>query len=178
MVVFHPLRDEWGAAVDHIQSVAYPPKMREPLASLQFHWAIAPAYCWIASQGETPLGYILAHPWPLRLAPPLKQLHYTIPPGTDALYIHDLALSPAARGLGVATALVQKVLDTAQGQGLSQAALISVQGTQGFWQRFGFAPYPLADPSFAAHVHQHYGTTSYVYMERHGEALGLDSART
>jgi len=60
-------------------------------------------------------------------------------PGADTLYLHDLAVLPAARGRGLAGVLVAQLLAQARAEGLAHAALVAVQGAQAWWQAQGFA---------------------------------------
>ncbi len=57
----------------------------------------------------------------------------------DTLYVHDMALHPRARGAGLAARLMDSVWQAARQRGLRQAALIAIQGSEGFWQAQGFA---------------------------------------
>ena len=63
----------------------------------------------------------------------------------DTLYLHDMAVLPACAGQGLAQALLQPLWGQAMAQGLRHSALVSVQGSQGYWQRHGYAPQALAD---------------------------------
>ena len=69
------------------------------------------------------------------------------PVGTapDTLYLHDMAVLPLLAGRGLARALLQPLWRQAQTRGLRQSALVSVQGSQGFWERHGYAAQPLHD---------------------------------
>lgn len=54
------------------------------------------------------------------------------------MYIHDLAVQPEARSLGVADHLLQRLEDAVRGSAISQWHLVSVQGSRGFWEKRGF----------------------------------------
>ena len=82
----------------------------------------------------------------------------------DTLYLHDLALHPRARGSGVATRLVNQVLVSARQAGLQQAALIAIQGSVPFWQRFGFAVQQ-PDPVLAAKLASYGGSAQLMRRE-------------
>ncbi|OJX34429.1 MAG: GNAT family N-acetyltransferase [Burkholderiales bacterium 68-12] len=64
----------------------------------------------------------------------------------DTLYLHDLAVLPELSGHGLAQRLLQTLWQGAQARGLQRSALVSVQGTQGFWQRQGYLAWTLQDP--------------------------------
>lgn len=63
----------------------------------------------------------------------------------DTLYLHDMAVLPQLAGRGLARALLDPLWRQAQARGLRQSALVSVQGSQGFWERHGYAAQPLHD---------------------------------
>jgi N-acetylglutamate synthase-like GNAT family acetyltransferase len=54
------------------------------------------------------------------------------------MYIHDIAVNPEARGLGVADHLLQRLEEAVRGSAISLWHLVSVQGSQGFWEKRGF----------------------------------------
>ena len=66
-------------------------------------------------------------------------------PQPDTLYLHDMAVLPQLAGRGLARALLEPLWRQAQARGLFQSALVSVQGSQGFWERHGYAAQPLHD---------------------------------
>ncbi|WP_431289447.1 GNAT family N-acetyltransferase [Roseateles chitinivorans] len=63
------------------------------------------------------------------------------------MYLHDLAVSPAGRAKRLGHKLVQQVVHRAQDMGLTQVALVAVQGSRAYWERHGFsdAEAPLSD---------------------------------
>ncbi len=67
------------------------------------------------------------------------------------LFLHDLALAPAARGLRVGERLVAAALGAAHRDGLTEAELIAVEGAAAYWHRLGFAETAMA-PTLAAKV--------------------------
>ncbi len=85
-------------------------------------------------------------------------------PQADALYLHDLAVAPAWAGRGLAQALLAAAWQRARAEGLRHSALVSVQGTQAFWERQGYAAQPLADAAQQRHLDS-YGAGA-VYMVR------------
>jgi GNAT superfamily N-acetyltransferase len=88
--------------------------------------------------GDELCAYAFAVPLPvgsvLELKAPLREL----PPRADMLYIHDVAVGERHRGRGLATRLVDAMLDLARARGMRTSGLVSVQGSAPFWQRFGF----------------------------------------
>lgn len=63
----------------------------------------------------------------------------------DTLYLHDMAVRPDLAGRGLARALLEPLWQRAAARGLRQSALVSVQGSQGFWERHGYAVHALHD---------------------------------
>jgi ribosomal protein S18 acetylase RimI-like enzyme len=82
----------------------------------------------------------------------------------DTLYLHDMAVLPAHAGKGLALALLQPLWAQGCAHRLWHSALVSVQGSQAYWERQGYALQPLEDATQRARL------TSYgegaVYMQR------------
>mgnify|MGYP003346226438 CR=1 FL=1 len=69
--------------------------------------------------------------------------------GPTLLYLHDMAVAPEARSLGLASRLLAQLRQRAQALALPRLGLVAVQGSVPYWQRQGFAelaamPAPLA----------------------------------
>lgn len=62
------------------------------------------------------------------------------------LYLHDVSVAPEWTGRGAARALLDALFQRARARGLRQAALVSVQGSQPYWARHGFAVQAVTDP--------------------------------
>ena len=84
------------------------------------------------------VGYGIAHPWMLDAIPPLDAFLVALPPAPQCLYIHDVAVLPAARGRGAAQRYVGVIRGLAASAGVDSLALVSVYGTHVLWSRFGF----------------------------------------
>ena len=82
----------------------------------------------------------------------------------DTLYLHDMAVLPAHAGQGLAHELLQPLWAQARAQGLAHSALVSVQGSQAYWQRQGYTLQPLQDATQRARLAS-YGAGA-VYMVR------------
>lgn len=61
----------------------------------------------------------------------------------DTLYLHDLAVLPQQAGRGLAQALLACLWAQAAASGLRYTALVSVQDSQAYWERQGYAVQPL-----------------------------------
>jgi len=93
----------------------------------------------LLEKGGIASGYILSHPWRLGSLPALNSRLGQLPADPDTLYIHDLALLPAARGTGAAGQIVEQVIAHARQAGLPCLSLVAVNGSIPFWTRLGFA---------------------------------------
>lgn len=100
--------------------------------------ALHPAGCLVLAGGEGLRGYVLSHPWRFGDVPALDSLLGALPEPADVYYIHDLALLPAARGNGAASACVAVLAAHAASAGFRRMALVAVGNSAGFWRRHGF----------------------------------------
>lgn len=101
--------------------------------------------CYLLEIGERPAGYVLSHPWRLGDLPALNTLLGQIPADADTYYLHDLALLPLARGVGVAGKIVAALTRHAEAMNFASMSLVAVNGSQPFWTRQGFAVADLPD---------------------------------
>ncbi|WP_284465511.1 GNAT family N-acetyltransferase, partial [Diaphorobacter nitroreducens] len=83
-------------------------------------------------------------------------------PAPDTLYLHDMAVLPACAGRGLARALLTRLLPRARAAGLRHTALVSVQGSQAYWARQGYAAHLVQDAAQQRHLDS-YGADA-VYM--------------
>lgn len=124
-------------AVLEIAAIAHPglPERRAVLAEKQ---RLFPPGARKAMLDGAMLGYALAHPWMLGRIPKLDTALGALPAVPDCLYIHDVALLPAARGRNGGGLIVQHYAGRAAAEGLGRCACVSVYGTAVLWQRHGF----------------------------------------
>jgi GNAT superfamily N-acetyltransferase len=92
------------------------------------------------------LGYLLCHPGLAGAPPPLDSLLLALPDQPTCLYLHDIALRPEARRLGLAAAALDMLRGQALGLGLGRLALTAVGGSAVVWRRLGFAEAAVAKP--------------------------------
>lgn len=92
----------------------------------------------VAVKGELVLAYLAAYRSSLGSITPLHGAF--LPSGApDTLYLHDMAVHPDCAGQGLATALFSALWQQAGAWSPRYSALVSVQGSQDYWQRKGYA---------------------------------------
>ncbi|WP_368198681.1 GNAT family N-acetyltransferase [Aeromonas sp. R7-4] len=111
----------------------------EPLEVMQNKTELAPACCWVAEHRGKVQGYLLCHPWRAHEPPPLSVPMQGLA-GDEEFYLHDLAVAPEARGIGVGQRLLATALDFASREGYRHAGLVAVQDAPAFWHKQGFVP--------------------------------------
>jgi GNAT superfamily N-acetyltransferase len=97
-----------------------------------------PAGCFTLEQGGTVIGYVASHPWHRGQSPALNELLGAIPTDGAEYYLHDIALLPAARGLGLGEAALKRVVDHAREHGFQTITLVAVNGAETYWSSRGF----------------------------------------
>lgn len=150
------IQDSDWAAIERIQRESFPPQAIESSEVLRTISQHSPGSCLIA-ESHAPLGYVLAHPWIPGDLPPIKASLPPIPADARCLFFHDLAITPAARGTGLAHRLVAEVLAWARQQGITEGSLVAVQNAQHFWARYGFVEDPALTERFRETVGELYG---------------------
>ncbi|WP_280191668.1 GNAT family N-acetyltransferase [Delftia sp. PS-11] len=125
----------------------------------------SPANCSLALELAGRLcGYLAAYRSRLSKVTPLHG-DFEAVDAPDTLYLHDMAVHPDAAGQGLARALLQPLWERARAQGLRHTALVSVQGSRGYWERHGYAAHPLTSARQRQHLDS-YGPDA-LYMARH-----------
>ncbi len=112
--------------------------------------SLYPQGCWIAQEpapAAMVLGYAFLHPARLGQPPALDSLLHEIDAQADCLYLHDVALLPAARGAGLGRSLLQKLQALMALEGFTHAALVAVHGSAPYWHSGGFEALPDVPPA-------------------------------
>lgn len=136
-----------------LQSQVYPAFLIEPPAAFASRLDVASPFNLAAERHGELLGYLLAHGWPAESPPPVGAVLDPQQTG-DTLFLHDLAVSPIARGTGLGRRLVETAMESARAAGLDRAELIAVEGAAEYWRRLGFEP-GAPPPPLAAKVAQY-----------------------
>lgn len=152
-----PITQETWADINALQHEVYHQIEPEPLAVLQDKWIKSPELCFCYQQDGVFLSYLLAHAWNSDTTPSLSKLlpdDYAGP----FLFLHDLAVSKAAKGKGIGTKMVTHLLEKAHQGRFEKIILVSIQSSKAFWEKHGFIEIP-------HHVSNSYGDDA-TYMER------------
>lgn len=127
-----------------------------------FHnrFTLFPQGIWLAEDADgTLLAYAVSHPLGLHASVPLD----TILPGPlarEVLYIHDVAVSPRARGLNLGQRLLGRLEQVAVTEDLPLLALTALDGLAPYWARFGFSEVTV--PALAAKLASYGAGAAYM----------------
>lgn len=114
-------------------------------ASVYARRLASPAQCsWVIEQAGRICAYLAAYGSAQGKVTPLHG-DFEAADSPDTLYLHDMAVLPEFSGQGLAQALLALLWRSAVARGLTRSALVAVQGSQGFWERRGYAVAPLQD---------------------------------
>lgn len=124
------------------------PERREVFAE---RLALFPAGSRVAERDGHPVGYGVTHPWRASRPPELDRLLGAIPRDAEVYYLHDIALLPEARGLGLGASALDWAEAEARAAGLTVLALTSTPHARSYWAARGFIAVE-PDPILAAHL--------------------------
>ena len=125
-------------AVVALQDSCYSDALYESPALLQQRLAAAADSCWLAEDAKGQLlAYLFSYPSINGHITPLASA-FKVSNTPELLYLHDMAVSPGARSLGLASGLLAIAKQHALSLGLTKLALVAVQGSVPYWQRHGF----------------------------------------
>lgn len=159
-----PLKSEDTQSILNIQTACYPAELIESADTLLAKHHLSPQSCWLAEQNHQAVGYLFTHPWHDTGLPALNVPLTALPANPDTFFLHDLAIHPAARGRGVAQALVNHAMQWAKSQYYRRAILVAVQGSRPFWEHYGFSAHP--DHQIDQDKLKDYGQNAHCLMAR------------
>lgn len=152
------------SAVDVVQRDAYREEFHEDPRVFADKLQEFPDGCWVCSIAGEMAGYMFSHPARLVAPPGLNALLDKSMEPDDCYFIHDIAVLSTHRRRGVARTLLERGLQVAEQHAKDVVALISVQGSKEYWERFGFRV--LSGPrDVLNYVQQSYGESAH-YMAR------------
>jgi GNAT superfamily N-acetyltransferase len=110
----------------------------EPLAVYAERLALYPHGCWVSELAGVISGFLVTHPWRTGTTPALGTLLGSIPADADTYYLHDIALLPRTRGLGLGHSALLLVEAQARAAGCAEISLVAVNGADRYWEQRGF----------------------------------------
>ena len=168
LINYRLMRPDDLAAVLAVQAAAYPPALNESAAVFAQRLAVAPDCAWVAEALPSPdhkspdiCAYLFGYRSQLGKLTPLGSGFQPIASG-DCLYLHDLAVSPAAAGSGCGKQLVHTAWRAANQAGLRHSALVALREAAGYWNRLGYQPAAPHNPSQQAHLLSYPGGAAYM----------------
>lgn len=159
------------ADLDRVMAIAevVHPDYPEERAVFEERLALFPEGCLMALADGASVGYAVMHPGRLGAPPPLDSPLGGLPEGADCLYLHDVALLPAARGLGLGVSVMERMEEIAGRHGFGWLALTSTPKARAFWDRNGFVPHD-GGPALAAKLASYGGGMAYMTRRVRGAA--------
>lgn len=130
-------------AILDVQGQCYGDTLVESADALESRLVLSPGTCWVAVLADGALaGYLFTHAWPEATLPPWNGLLVRDWSDDEPLtwFVHDMAVAPIGRGLGLAVQLHNVARDVAATRGLRSSRLVAVQSADKYWRRFGYAP--------------------------------------
>ena len=155
------------ADVDRIQRDAYAEDFVEAVTVFADKLQRYPEGCWMGVVDGISVGYMFSHPARLTSPPGLNKM---LEDGDgkanhDCYFIHDVAVLRSHRGMGVARGLVAEAFRIAATSGHAVVALVSVQGSGGYWRQRGFKPFQESQEA-VDYVKQSYGDAACYMVQR------------
>lgn len=158
----YPATDYDLDAILAIQDLCYHEIEPESAESMVSKIHISPDTCFVAKDKQEIKGYLLSIPATLGNPPQLHSDTQILDHNPNCLYLHDLAIHPNARGLGVGKLLFNHFAQIAYQKQFQHASLISIQNSVPFWKQYGFLP--ISPDQFLQKKLKTYGENA-TYME-------------
>jgi predicted N-acetyltransferase YhbS len=165
MLLIRPITKEDWPHVDAIQKETYPPQANEDIETIKCHWKLSPKTCFVATEHNTVIAYLIAHPWKMRTQPPINTIYSSLG-DTNCIYLHDIAINKLHQKTGLGQKLVLKLFEAGTSLGYSSYCLISVQGTRPFWEKLGFIVVTSLPLDYFNNIVNLYPDSQYYYMEK------------
>ncbi|MCE9603381.1 MAG: GNAT family N-acetyltransferase [Planctomycetia bacterium] len=152
-------------AVERIQREAYPHYHLEAIAVFADKLARYPAGCWAYETEGSVSGYLFSHPALLSNPPKLDRLLEPQVEIPDCYFIHDKAVRPSHQGQGAGRKLITTAFAHAASLGHATLALVAVQNSRPYWERYGFSAVSDLEPAVSA-VRESYGPAAHYLVRR------------
>ena len=150
-------------AIVRIQAACYSAITPEDPEAYLHKLAIAPDCAFAMDSPQTGvLAYVFALPIALAEPPALNAHGFTITNAANCLYLHDMAIDPAARGQGLSAPLMAAFFAAVRQRHLSWCSLIAIQDSSAFWRRYGFVQEAISQHSHMRAKLASYGQAEYL----------------
>jgi GNAT superfamily N-acetyltransferase len=140
--------------VVQIQIDAYAVHLQEDENAFQAKFQMHPQGFIGAFVDDVLAGYAISFPWYQDTAVSLNKDAILSDKEFDCYYMHDVAVLSQYRGFGIADKLVNSCLDAARSLGLYTVRMVTVQGGENIWARYGFEVYGVADDSYGPQAYK------------------------
>lgn len=144
-IELRPMQEEDLTAVLRIQAQCYSAIQPESEAAFLAKLHASPHTSVVALHQGQIQGYLVAVPACCFSWPQLNTPVYELPEQPDCLYLHDLAVAPQARALGLGKRLVYHFLTQLHALGWPYASLIAIQNSAPYWEGYGFQAAAMTD---------------------------------
>jgi ribosomal protein S18 acetylase RimI-like enzyme len=147
-IELRPITDDELPLVVHVQQQSYVSYLHEDIHAFRSKREMYPDGCMGAFVDGALAGYSISFPW---FQDTDVVLHISALPTSktfDCYYMHDVAVLSQYRGHSIADKLVNSCIDTARSLGLYTIRMVTVQGGENIWSRYGFEVYGTADESY------------------------------
>lgn len=133
--------DDWDGIVA-LEAAAYADAgLSEGRAALESRAHASPGTCFVLDVAGDVAGYVLSLPYPRfrwpDLANPERAAHRSA-----NLHLHDIVVSTALRGRGLAKHLLRHLTATALERAYERISLVAVGGSATFWSANGYLGHP------------------------------------
>lgn len=145
-------RDELPAILD-VQKDAYASHLLETLDTFEERYLAYPSGSVGAFVDDDLVGYSISFPWYNDTLVALGTTKFDASRNFDCYYMHDVAVMSSYRGQGIADKFVNNCFRDARSLNLHTIRMVTVQGGQHVWSRYGFVIDGLA--------HESYGPDTY-----------------
>lgn len=148
-------------AVLAVQEESYASELLETAEVVRQRLQAFPDLAWVAEDAAGVCAYLFGYRSRTGEVTPLDGA-FAEPADANCLYLHDLAVASRAAGRGIGPALVERNLAQGRASQLKYSALVSVQDSQPFWSRLGYAAHEALDEAQACNLAS-YGVPA-IYM--------------
>ena len=121
-----------------VQERAYLSFYHEEAESFLSKMKLSTSACYGVIEEGRLIAYGISFPWLKDKPVDLNSALNENPVKSDVMYIHDIAVDPDYRGMGLGEALLKRILEESLALGIKELALVAVQGSKRYWVKFGF----------------------------------------